>query len=142
AVKSDLVARLGALEIGGDEDLAEHLVKLTDKLAESAVTASRKSGVTLSKALATRQATGTLLSMIASVYRDALTVALGIDRPLGHADQADAIEAVAQRLTPTQLADVVEQLSAFEQMLWRNVNPKLVWDNAVITCASAAPLHV
>ena len=142
AVKWDLVARLGALQTGGDEDLAERLVKLTDKLAESAIAASLKSGATLSKTLATRQATGALLEMIASVYRDALTVALDIDRPLGHGDQADAVEAVAQRLTPTQLADVVEQLSAFEQMLWRNVNPKLVWDNAVITCASAAPLHV
>ena len=40
------------------------------------------------------------------------------------------------------LALVIEQLSELESLLWRNVNPKTIWDNVVITCASAAPLRV
>ena len=141
-VKQDLLQRLAELQRGGDEDLAEHLVKLTDTFAEGLVSASRKAdGPTLSKNLATRQATGTLLQLIGSVYRDALTLTAEIDRPLCHDDQPESIRAVAGRFSPTQLAEIIEQLSAFEQMLWRNVNAKLVWDNAVITCASAAPLR-
>jgi hypothetical protein len=40
------------------------------------------------------------------------------------------------------LASIIEQLSEFERLLWRNVNPKTIWDNMIITCASAAPLTV
>ena len=140
-IKQELTESLADLPPGGDEDLAERLVKLTDELAEAAVAATREAdGSTLSKALATRQATGTLLQLIASAFQDALTLAVGADRPLCHADQAECIEGIARRMSASQLADVIEQLSAFERMLWQNVNAKIVWDNAVITCASAAPL--
>ena len=142
-IKCDMIARLAALPPGGDEDLAEELAKTTDKLADDAVAAARSDdGASLSKSLATRQATGTMLQLIACLYVDALTTATGVDRPLVHADQADAVEATAARFAPTQLAEVIEQVSEFERMLWRNVNPRIVWDNAIITCASAAPLRV
>ncbi len=142
-IKCDMIARLAALPSGGDSDLAEELVKTTDKLADDAVAAARSDdGASLSKKLAARQATGTMLQLVACLYVDALTIATGVDRPLVHADQADAVRAAAERFTPTQLADVIEQISEFERMLWRNVNPRIVWDNAVITCASAAPLAV
>jgi hypothetical protein len=35
-----------------------------------------------------------------------------------------------------QLTATIEQLSNYEQLLWRNVNPKIVWDNVVLTCAA------
>jgi DNA polymerase-3 subunit delta' len=141
-VKCELTGALADLPEGGGE-LADRLVKLSDELAESAVAASRKAdGSKLSKALATRQATGTLLQLIASVYRDALTLSVAADRPLIHADQPEEVQRIAARLVADQLAEIIEQLSQFERMLWQNVNSKIVWDNAVITCTSAAALDV
>ncbi len=142
-VKFDMIARLASLPPGGDSDLAEQLAKTADKLAADAVAAAKSAdGASLSKNLAARQAVGTMLQLIARLYVDALSVATGLDRPLAYADQGDAVRAVAERFTPTQLAEVIEQVSQFERMLWQNVNPRVVWDNVVITCASAAPLAV
>jgi DNA polymerase-3 subunit delta' len=141
AVKHDLLARLAAVDAGPDLELGEHLAATMDKLAEQAVReAETAEGPTLSKRLASRQAAGILLQLIASAYRDALGLATGADLPCVHADQKDEIAALAGRFRPAQLADIIEQLSQYERLLWRNVNPKIVWDNAVITCASAAPL--
>ena len=36
----------------------------------------------------------------------------------------------------------MEALHSCEHLLWRNVNQKIVWDNVVITCATAAALNV
>ena len=83
-----------------------------------------------------------MLGLIASVYRDAVTVACGADKPLTHADQGDAITRIADRFVPEALAEILSQLARYEQLLWRNVNAKLLWDNVVLTCASAAPLGV
>ena len=57
-------------------------------------------------------------------------------------DPDHAVRALAGRFDPTQLAEIIEQLCRYEQLLWRNVNPKIVWDNLAITCASAAPLRL
>ncbi|MHC4562456.1 MAG: DNA polymerase III subunit [Planctomycetota bacterium] len=141
-IKRELLTDLAGLQSGGDEDLAERLAKTTDGLAEATVARTRKQdGASLSKALATRQATGTMLQLIASIYRDAVTARTGVGRPFCHADQSDAIETIAGRFEPTQLADILEHLGEYERMLWQNVNPKIVWDNVVMTCASAAPLR-
>ena len=40
------------------------------------------------------------------------------------------------------MAEVLEQLATYEQLLWRNVNQKLLWDNVAITCAAALPLRL
>jgi len=142
-IKLELIEQLSQLTPGGDEALAEHLAKLADKLAEQAVAASRKAdGSTLAKSLAVRQTTGTLLQVIASLYSDAMSVSSGVDRPLANGDQADCVSLVAGKFSPAQLATIIEQLSDFERMLWRNVSPKLVWDNVVITCASAAAMNI
>jgi len=142
-IKQELLERLAQVAPGGDEDLGEWLAKLADKQAHAAVSASQKAdGSVMSKTLATRQVTGRLLQIIASLYRDGLTAAAGIDRPCVNADQPACVERIAKRFDATQLADVIEQLSAFERMLWQNVNPKTVWDNVVLTCASAAPLRI
>ena len=45
-------------------------------------------------------------------------------------------------LKKERLAEIIEQLSRYERLLWRNVNPKVVWDNAAITLATGAPLRV
>ncbi len=141
--KRDVIARLAGLAPAGDSKLAEHLAGLADKRATAAVTEAKKQdGAELSKLLASRRAGGTMLELIASAYRDALTLATGADRPLVHEDQHREVQALAQRFDPVELANILEALSRCEQLLWRNVNPKTVWDNAVIACASAHPLEV
>jgi len=142
-VKCDLVRRLGELAAGKDSDLADWLQKTAEKLTTAVVNEAKKQDATaMAVTLARRQATGTLLELMASVYRDAIAVRAARNRPLIHADQPSIIEAVARRFHLTNLAEIVEQLSRYEQLLWRNVNPKVIWDNVVITCLSAAPLNL
>lgn len=140
-IKCDLLKRLSGPT--DDAELSEHLKKTADNLATAAVNASKKAeGSTLSKALASRRAAGTMLQLIASAYRDAITIAAGVDRPLAHSDQQTEIRILADRFEPAKLAAVIEQLSAYERLLWRNVNPRIIWDNVVITCDSAAALRL
>ncbi len=142
-VKRRIVERLAGLPKEGDAEFAEDLHHIAEDLAASAVAEAKKiDGAELSKNLASRQATGELLELIASAYRDALALATGSPRPPAHADQASAIASLAQRFGPMGLAEILEQLSELEEAIWRNVNPRLVWDNVVITAASAAPLHL
>jgi DNA polymerase-3 subunit delta' len=142
-IKRELLDRLGSLNAAGNADLADWLVKVTDKLAdESVARVKRDEGAALSKNLASRQSAGAVLEIIASAFRDAIALATGTERELVHADQPDAPAALAARLAPTQLAEVIEQLAQYEDLLWRNVSPKVVWDNVAITCNSAAPLRL
>jgi DNA polymerase III subunit delta' len=142
-IKRDLLDRLAALNAAGSAELADWLVKVTDKLAEESVgRVKRDEGAALSKNLASRQSAGAVLEIIASAYRDAIALATGTGRPLVHADQPAAPAALAARMAPTQLAEVIEQLAQYEDLLWRNVSPKTVWDNVAITCNSAAPLRL
>ncbi|MCE5278010.1 MAG: DNA polymerase III subunit delta' C-terminal domain-containing protein [Planctomycetaceae bacterium] len=142
-VKRDILDRLAALGPGGDVELGEELTAIVDKLANATVSASKRAdGSTMSKNLAVRQATGAMLEITASVYQDALALSAGSDRPLINADQAQAVRAIAQRFSGDQLCRIIEHFAQFEELLWRNVNHKTVWDNVVITCASAAPLRV
>jgi len=133
-------------DAGGDADLAKVLSDLAEALAVSAgKNAKAAYGVELSKLLATRQGSAVVLQLLASVFRDALRVRCAAGEPpapLIHADQPREIEAVATRFSPDQLADVLDQLAEYERLLWRNVNPKVLWDNAAITLASAAPMRV
>jgi len=143
AVKRDVLDQLAGPEAAGGAEMSDRLAKTADRLASAAVAESKRAdGVSLSKNLASRQAAGVMLELIASAYRDAITVATGADRPMVHADQPAVPEALAERFGPTQLADVIAQLAEYERLLWRNVNPKTVWDNVAITCASAAPLRL
>jgi len=143
AIKRDVLGRLASLTASGGAELADHLVKLTDKLAAGAIAEAKATdGAELAKTLASRQSAGMVLELIASAYRDALTLSTGADRPLAHADQPEVPAALAGRFQPSQLADIIEQLAEYEQLLWRNVNPKTVWDNVGITCVSAAPLRL
>jgi len=142
-IKRDVLERLAGLGPAGDAELADHLVKLMDKRADAAIAAARRAdGSELSANLAKRQAVSSLLELIAGAYQDAMALAAGAKRQMVNADQQEAIERLARRFTSTQLAEIVEQLSQYEQLLWNNVNPKIVWDNAVVTCASAAPLRL
>ncbi len=129
-----------------DTDLAKVLIDLAESLAASAATGAKAAyGVELGKQFATRQGSAVVLQLLASVFRDALRVRCAADgpaAPLIHADQPREIEAVAARFGPDQLADVLEQLAEYERLLWRNVNPKVLWDNAAITLASAAPMRL
>ncbi|MDY7010283.1 MAG: DNA polymerase III subunit delta' C-terminal domain-containing protein [Planctomycetota bacterium] len=134
--KKSLVGQLA----GGDSpaDLAEMLVKASEKLARK----FRARDKDLAASLSNRQAGQVLLGLIAGVYHDALVSATGSSRPLVHADQTGAVERIAGRFEPTKLADILSQLARCEQLLWRNVNAKLLWDNVAVTCTSAAALEV
>ena len=126
-----------ALADVGVSALGERLQKITDAQAIAAVKAARSNdGAELSKMLATRRATGVMLELIAAGFRDAITLTTGADRPLVNADQRRAIESIAGKHSSRQLVGTIEQLSSYEQLLWRNVNPKIVWDNVVLACAS------
>jgi DNA polymerase III subunit delta' len=136
-LKQTILPALANISAGGDGDLAEKLAKMADNLADQAVAETKQAdGAALSKTLATRQAAGTMLKLIASLYCDAMHVASGADTPLVHSDQPDCVQRVAERFEPSQLAGLLGQLSRFEQILWQNVNPKLVWDNVVIACGA------
>jgi DNA polymerase-3 subunit delta' len=140
-VQRDLTGRLAALATGGEDGLGEHLADLQEKLSGEFVRRAREAdGGELSRTLAGRQAAAALLELVASVYRDAMAVACGAETPPIHADDPRAIETVAERFPADQLAEILEQLTRFEGLLWRNVNAKLLWDNLAITCESAAPL--
>lgn len=139
-VKLDMIQKIAAMNRAGDAELGETLVKTTDKLAEALVKTTRTGETEMSKNLALRQTVGIMLELIAGAYRDALALSGGSDRPLINQDQRPAIEGLVHKFTAIQLADVIEQLSELEQLLWRNVNHKTIWDNVVISCASAAPL--
>ena len=142
-VKCDVISRLAAMPPAGDAELSEHLAKLTEKLADDAVAAAKKlDGAELSRSLASRRAAGTMLELIASAYCDAMAVATGSLRPLIHSDQRGAIASLAERFAPIQLAEIVDDLGLCEQLLWRNLNNKIVWDNVVIACATAVTLRV
>lgn len=138
AMKCELVDRLAALTQSVDPELGEWLARQADTLAE-AVTREDKQ---LAASLATRQGTGTLLGLIAGIYRDAMALAAGAEQGLVHDDQRGQIERVAAALGLDRTVEIVDQLARFEQLVWRNVNPKVVWDNVVITCATGAPLDV
>lgn len=141
-VKCDIIDRLVSLPQTGSGELGEHLSKTTDRLAKAAVVAVKKTqGADLSRMLASRQAAGVMLQFIASAFGDAMHLACRCDgdtesADLVNADQAPAVAAIAARFTPIELAGIIEQLCEYERLLWRNVNPRGVWDNAAITCAS------
>jgi DNA polymerase-3 subunit delta' len=142
-IKCDILQKLASLGRGGDAKLGEEMAKTSDKLAENAVKdAKKKDDAVLSKKLATRRTTGTILEIIASGYSDAMVLRTGADKPLVNSDQLQTIQTLAGKFSPTELGEIIEQLSQFERLLWRNVNPKIVWDNVVITCASAAQLQI
>jgi len=143
-VKLDLLERAAAVGPAGDSELGEHLAKTMDKLAQQEIARSKAEGgsADLSANLAKRRAAATMLEILGSAFRDALYLSTHADLPLVHGDQRGCIEAIARRLGATQLAEAIEQLSQLESFLWRNVNPRVVWDNVVVTCASAAPLRV
>ena len=140
-LKRELVTRLAELPAWGDvawgEQLHEHCRKLADQTLREA---KKDRGVELAQTVATREAAVTVLALLASAVRDALALASGSDQPQANADQRDQVAKLAGRLSPGQLAEVLEQLATYEQLLWRNVNLKLLWDNVAITCGNAAPL--
>ncbi|KPK85782.1 MAG: hypothetical protein AMJ81_02775 [Phycisphaerae bacterium SM23_33] len=136
--KKELVERVANLSAANTGALAELLTKAMAKQAK------RLTGTDegLAATLANRQAGQVILGLLSSAFRDALTLASQADRPLVNAEQAGAIQALAGRLPTAQLAEILSQLARYEQLLWSNVNAKLLWANLAITCASAAPLGV
>ena len=132
-----LVRQLAALNPSGAGALAELLHGAMEEQAKRL----RADDEALAGNLANRQAGGMLLALLSSIYRDALAMASGSGRPPIHADQAEAIRTLAGRFDLTELADIITQLARCERLLWRNVNPKTLWDNVSATCAAAVPLR-
>ena len=138
ATKRELVDRLAALAQSADPELGEWLAGQAETLADGFTSEDAQ----LARSLATRQAAGMMLGLIGSVYRDAMALSAGASGEIIHSDQYDAIARIAQRMGANTSAEIVTQLARYEQLLWSNVNPKVVWDNLVITCATGAPLDV
>jgi len=134
AFARDLPSRLAGLDVRDAPGLAETLRKAMDKLAKR----FQRRDEDLAATLANRQAGQIILGLIATAYRDALSVAAGASQPLAHADQADAIRRIAERLGPTGLADVLAELARLEGALWRNVGIRLLWDSIAVACAAPA----
>jgi len=143
-LKRKFVDALAAQPPGGDSSLSEQMHNAAEKLAKKETAEVKKAddGAEMSKELASRRAIGAMLELIASAYRDAMALAAGADRPLVNNDQRPAVEAIAAIFRPEQIAEIIQSLSRSEQLLWRNANRKIVWDNVVISCATATPLEV
>jgi DNA polymerase-3 subunit delta' len=144
AMKTELLDKLaGAVAGRGTGELADLLVRQMEDLAAKNVAEVKEAeGADMAKTLASRRAAALLLELMGAAFRDALTVASGAGRELAHADQRQVIDLLTRRFGPAELAEVLEQLAQYEELLWRNVNPKTVWDNVAVSCAFAAPLRV
>jgi hypothetical protein len=136
--KRRLLTDLAGLTPEAQGDLATALRKKMDNLADK----FKKADDDLAATLAGRQAGQILLSLLASAYRDALAVACSTGRALVHADQADEVRRIARRFDAPTLAEILQAISACEQLLWRNVNPKILWDTVAVTCSTGTPLEV
>ncbi len=142
-VKKEMIAKIASFDSPGQAELGAYLAGCADKLADTYVKQAKKvDKAELSKLLATRRAGGVMLRLIGRAFADAMSVAVGSDLPQTNTDQGEAINLLAGRFDKTQLAEILQQLGRYESLLWRNVNPKTVWDNVAITCRSAAPLPV
>jgi len=138
AFKRDLVEGLAAATSGTSGKLAELMVGAMERRSRALVSEADN----LAASVAARWAGGLLLTLLGSVYRDALRVACGADGPTIHVDQPGPIRKIADRFCPDALVEILAQLSRYEQLIWRNVNVKLLWDNVAVTCTSAAALGV
>jgi DNA polymerase-3 subunit delta' len=135
-LKQEVVSALAAA--APVDKLSPLLVKAMEAQAKPLTTG--KDAVAAS--LANRQAGGRILSLIAALYRDALTVRAGADRPLIHADQTAEVRRIADRFNLDRLADILDHLARCERLIWRNVGAKLLWDNVAVSCTTAAPMGV
>ncbi|MGC9454833.1 MAG: ATP-binding protein [Phycisphaerae bacterium] len=142
-LKREMVSAVAKLGAGGDANLAAKLAQEMEKRADKRIRQERSADTPeLARTLAQRRIAGEMLRVLGAAFRDALTVATGAGREPVNIDQIDAVNALAERFEHEQLADIIEQLSEYERLIWRNVNAKIIWDNVVITCASAARLGV
>jgi len=141
ALKREILRQIASPPADGKASLGERLAAAADQLADEAVAEAKQAdGSALAKTLASRQAAAAMLELIAGAFGDALTLTTGADRPLVHADQHQAVAALAERFGPDQLAEIIEQLSDYERLLWRNVSSKLLWDNVAITSQAGCRL--
>lgn len=140
AVKRDMIDHLVAAACGANDALGEQLAKTAETLAADAVKeAKAQDGADLSAKLAGRRATGVMIQLIASAFQDAMRLNSHTEAtplPLVHEDQRPQIIHLAERFDTCTLAEIIDQLSEFERLLWRNVSPKIVWDNLAITCST------
>ena len=148
-IKKEIIDKVSRLGPGGDAQLGERLTEIVDELALALVSQSKQAdGPDLAKNLATRRGAGEVLEILAEFYRDAMHLrCLALqDRASQlravHADQLEAVKRAAGRYSPQTLSEIIEQLSRYERLLWRNLNAKLVWDNVVVTCAAGRPLRL
>lgn len=139
--KRDLLARVA--NAAEDEELSERLEKAMDKLSRKLVSESRGGDAPqLAVSVANRRAAGMLLEIVSGAFRDAMSDRAGRAGPPINADQPEVVDRLAGRFDARELAGAIEQLCRYEQLLWRNVSTKTLWENVAVTCASAAALRV
>jgi len=140
-VKSALLARLA--DPDGGDGLGGELSDAAEDLAQQLIQeAKQDQGAELAKTLASRQASAAILRLIAGAYRDALRAGVGAEGALTNTDQPDVIRALTGRFNAEALGRILQQLCTYESLLWRNVNPRAVWENVAITCTAAQSLGI
>ena len=82
---------------------------------------------------AQRDALDRALVDLAAFYRDVLTVRLGADVPLVHADVADLIELAASRWTPESALRRIEAVLACREAIDLNVKPRIAVEAMMLT---------
>jgi hypothetical protein len=127
------VERLSKLYIQRDNRQAQAGMELMDK---------KEKPKELAATVASRRAGQAILVLLSEVFRDALAIVCGHQRLLVNADQAECIAALAKRFSPDDLSEVLTQLGRYEDLLWRNASPKILWDNVAVTCGCALPLEI
>jgi DNA polymerase-3 subunit delta' len=113
-----------------EADLVEQLEQTAEALAEQYRQRSDVGPVE-----ASRRGLRTVLSVLASVYRDALLRATGSHQAIINGDQPEVVRALAERWAD-QAAAVVDLIAKAEQQVEQNVNANLVLESLVIHSSS------
>lgn len=155
AAKRALVETLAAMTPATEMAFSESLQKQVDRLSKLYIQRDKRQAQAgmelmdkkekpkeLAATVASRRAGQVILALLTEVFRDALAVACGHKRTLVNADQAQSVAALAKRFSPDELSEILAQLGRYEDLLWRNVSAKILWDNVAVTCGSALPLEI
>jgi len=142
-IKTGIVNDIAGVGLPIDADLSDKFKKITDKLSEKFINKVKKQhGVEISALLARRKIVSVIIRIIASLLHVSMVSLTSPGRSPVNADQPEAVRSVAARMDTSRLSDALGQLSELETFLWRNVNPKTVWDNILLTCSTAASLNI
>ncbi len=141
ACNESLIEHIAGLRRSAALELAEHLESLgkqqADRIKNRATEAAgdRAAAAELAEGEAQRQALATVLSMMATIYRDVLILHLGADDLMCNAAARPALEPLARRLTAHAAGTAIRALAATEHQLSHNALARLSLDRLAIELA-------